>query len=141
MALLDKRTGREVVPKVKLPHREYYYLVQGNKDTETVDILFKNPASNFAIHFTDEALAKDATSGPAQLVHQKQSWIESTARSVLDSLEDAKQVAKEMAREVAREKEKRDRAQQLNQKAKQAEDPALPHLKQQNKETTEGKNE
>lgn len=134
MALLDKRTGREIVPKVKLPHREYYYLVQGNKETETVDILFKNPASNFAIQFTEVPRAEDATSGPAELVHQKQSWVESTARSVLDSLEEAKQVAKEMAREVAREKAKRDREQQLKQKAKQAKGPALPHLKQQNNE-------
>ena len=99
-----------------------------------MDILFKNPASNFAIQFTEVPRAEDATSGPAELVHQKQSWVESTARSVLDSLEEAKQVAKEMAREVAREKAKRDREQQLKQKAKQAKGPALPHLKQQNNE-------
>ena len=141
MALLDKRTGREIVPKVKLPHREYYYLVQGDKDTETVDILFKNPASNFAIQFTEVPLAEDATSGPAELVHQKQSWIVSTARGVLDSLEEAKQMAKEVAREVAREKAKRDREQQVKQKAKQAEGPALPHLKKQNNETKDAQDE
>ena len=46
-----------------------------------------------------------------------------------------------MAREVAREKAKRDREQQLKQKAKQAEGPALPHLEQQNNETKDGRDE
>ena len=123
MALLDKQTGREIVPKMKFSHREYYYLVQGDKDTETIDVLFKNSTLNFAIQFTREPHAVAIPAGPAQLTHRKQSWLESTARDVLSSLEDAKEVAKQIARDVAREKARQEQ-EETKQRAKQVEGAA-----------------
>ena len=125
MALIDKRSGREIVPKMKLSHREYYYTVQGDKNSEVVDVLFKNSDSNFAIQFSDTPLGPDTATEPAQLVHEPSSWLQSAAQSVLGSLERAKKLAAETARQMAEEKVKRER-----QQAKQKEREVLPRKAQ-----------
>ena len=104
---------------MKLSHREYYYTVRGDKNSEVVDVLFKNSDSNFAIQFSDTPLGPDTATEPAQLVHESSSWLQSAAQSVLGSLERAKKLAAETARQMAEEKVKLERQQAAEQKERE----------------------
>ena len=120
MALIDKRNGCEIVPKLKLPSRnEYHYLVRGDKDKEVVSVVFKNPKSNFSIKFSEAPLESGASQEPAQLVHQEKSGIQSAAETVRGAIDKAMKLAADAAKQIQKEKAQRER-QQAGQEKRQA---------------------
>ena len=112
MALIDKRSGREVVEKQKLPSRNYYFRVGGDRDGKMIHLLFRNRVSNFSLQLTDEPLDPEQTADLADLATST-SGLEAATRAVLDSLGRAMQLANEAALKTAAEKAKaKQRAQQ-----------------------------
>jgi hypothetical protein len=124
MALIDKQSGREIIAKQKLPSSEYYYRVLGDKDAETVRILFRKHASDFSIVFSKTPLDPDEPQEPAQLTHKTvpRSGLQSATQAVLESLGKAMKLASEAAQKMAEEKAQREQ-QQAEQKKAQAVPP------------------
>ncbi len=110
MALIDKRTGREVVPRQQLSNREYFFRVEGDPKKHEVQLLFRNRPSNFIVQLTDDALDPDQSVEPADLRYQPEpsSGLKDAARAILGSVGNAVKLANEAALQAAEEKKRAD---------------------------------